>query len=51
MTRPPAAVTAFAATYRCPDCIAEVGEIWQDDNSIWHITVAHDDTCPSYQAL
>ncbi len=45
----PPKVQAFAAAYRCPDCLSETPQPVQDWLGIWHIEVRHDDTCPAYR--
>jgi hypothetical protein len=42
---------AFAANYRCPDCLNDTTQPVADDLGIWHIEVHHDDTCPTYRRL
>jgi hypothetical protein len=47
-TRPPAEATAYATAYRCGHCTAR-GRLRRkpDQFGIWHIEVAHDDSCPA----
>lgn len=40
---------AFARTYVCPDCCADVELVIQDGVHI--LAVRHDDTCPAYRAM
>ena len=47
----PVFLCAFAAAYRCPDCLNETTEPVRDDADMWHIEVRHDDTCPTYRRL
>lgn len=47
----PASIRAFAATYRCPDCLSEMTCPVQDRFGIWRIEVRHDDTCPTWRAI
>jgi hypothetical protein len=46
----PRALRAFAAAYRCPDCLSETTEPYHGGDR-WHINVHHDDTCPMYRRL
>lgn len=46
----PPALRAFAAAYRCPDCLNETTEPYHGGDH-WHINVHHDDTCPTYRRL
>ena len=46
----PADIRAFAAAYRCPDCLSETAEPYHGGDH-WHINVHHDETCPSYRKL
>ncbi len=46
----PASIRAFAAAYRCPDCLSETTRPVQD-RGIWRIEVRHDDTCPTWRAM
>lgn len=47
----PLSIRAFAAAYRCPDCLSETAQPVADQLGIWHVYVHHDDTCPMYQRL
>jgi hypothetical protein len=47
----PRAIRAFAAAYRCPDCLSETTQPVVDEFGVWHIDVQHDDTCPMYHRL
>lgn len=47
----PGSVLAFAAAYRCLDCLSDNGQPWCDRFGVWHIDVRHDDTCPAYRRL
>ena len=49
--RAPRSVNAFAATYECPDCLADVTYPIEGDDGRWHIFVHHDETCPLYRRL
>jgi hypothetical protein len=46
----PRPIRAFAAAYRCPDCISETTQPYHGGDH-WHIDVHHDDTCPTYRRL
>ncbi len=39
---------ALADAYRCPDCDADA-TLTRDALGIWHLTVAHDGTCPTHR--
>lgn len=30
----------------CADCRANAFLTWVEDKQVWHVTVAHDDSCP-----
>jgi hypothetical protein len=47
----PRSIRAFAAAYRCPDCLSNTTQPVADEFGVWHIDVQHDDTCPSYRRL
>lgn len=47
----PAVFRAFAAAYRCPDCLSDTAQPVPDAFGVWHIDVHHDDTCPTYRRL
>jgi hypothetical protein len=47
----PLAIRLYALNYRCPDCINSTSEPYADEHGVWHIDVAHDETCPSYRRL
>jgi len=48
--RAPAAMRAFIAAYRCPDCNSESGEPFPvDERGVWRAEISHDETCPWYQ--
>ncbi|MGO8937370.1 MAG: hypothetical protein ACLQLO_09635 [Mycobacterium sp.] len=49
--RAPRSVSQFAATYECPDCLADVTYPIQGDDGRWQIAVLHSDTCPLYRRL
>jgi len=40
--------TAPGVSYRCPDCSSDA-ELTRDSLGIWHLTIRHDDTCPTYR--
>jgi hypothetical protein len=46
----PRALRAFAAAYRCPDCLSDTTEPYHAGDR-WHINVHHDETCPMYRRL
>ena len=48
--RAPRVLRAFAAAYRCPDCLSETAEPYHGGDH-WHINVHHDETCPTYRRL
>jgi len=39
---------ALADAYRCPDCHADA-TLTRDALGIWHLTVTHEATCPTYR--
>lgn len=43
-------IRAAAASYKCPDCNADTS-LSQDGHGIWHLDIAHDDTCPTFQRI
>lgn len=43
-------VQAYAAAYRCPDCIAET-RLEQHGPGLYRLVVAHDDTCPTFRQM
>jgi hypothetical protein len=47
----PRSIRAFAASYRCPDCLSETTQPVVDEFGMWHIEVRHDETCPMYRRL
>jgi hypothetical protein len=52
MTRQaPASIRAYAAAYKCPDCLSETTQPVADAFGAWHIDVQHDATCPMYRRL
>lgn len=44
---PPAGVAAYARAYRCHDCDADVGPPRMGVDGVWHVEIAHDDSCPT----
>lgn len=47
----PPELRAYAAAYRCPDCLSETAQPVADEFGVWHINVHHDETCPLYRRL
>lgn len=47
--KPPPEAIAYAAAYRCGHCTGRArARRKPDELGVWHIEVAHDDSCPAY---
>jgi hypothetical protein len=51
--QPSETLHAFAAAYRCPDCMSAVDEPTLADGTsrVWMLNVRHDTACPTYRRL
>ncbi len=47
---PAAQVRAFAAAFRCPDCLADT-KLINPSLNVYVLEVRHDLSCPSYAAM